>query len=178
MNYGAAATATARKLDTSESESATWTKPTAPPVTQNYPNRTAMPLQASRARPAWATPSSRPSPSIRARRSSKRPLRQTLFGSAVEADTLEAPVDQAAAKQPVKKSPSLFERFTMGREKETPVAAAPAKTDTKLTVEDGGKKDEDELDIPRFPASPGELKNIDTKKPAGNAGLFLCGSGP
>ena len=54
-----------------------------------------------------------------------------------------------------KKSPSLFERFTLQREKEVtapaPAAAAPkAEPSTRLTVEDGGKSTEDELDIPAF----------------------------
>jgi cell division protein FtsZ len=56
-----------------------------------------------------------------------------------------------AAEKPVKKSPSLFERFTMQRQEEAPISAPPrAETSPKLSVESGSKKDEDELDIPAF----------------------------
>jgi hypothetical protein len=53
----------------------------------------------------------------------------------------------------VKKSPSLFERFTLNRHKEETVEAETTVTAPalgKLTVEEGGKKEEDELDIPAF----------------------------
>jgi cell division protein FtsZ len=55
---------------------------------------------------------------------------------------------QQAAEKPVKKSPSIFERFTMHKA-ETP---APARHETapKFSVEEGGKQAEDELDIPAF----------------------------
>jgi len=56
-----------------------------------------------------------------------------------------------AAEKPVKKSPSLFERFTMQRQEE-PHVAAPSRPESspQLSVEAGGKQDEDELDIPAF----------------------------
>ncbi|MBI3441346.1 MAG: cell division protein FtsZ [Proteobacteria bacterium] len=57
-----------------------------------------------------------------------------------------------AVERPVKKSPTLFERFTMQRFEETPVAAPVARAEAapKLSVEGGGEQDEDELDIPAF----------------------------
>jgi cell division protein FtsZ len=57
-----------------------------------------------------------------------------------------------AAEKPVKKSPSLFERFTMQRhQEESPISAPPrAEASPKLIAEAGSKKDEDELDIPAF----------------------------
>lgn len=53
-------------------------------------------------------------------------------------------------EKPLKKSPSLFERFTLGRQEEVPEAPVRAEGAPKLSVEAGGKKDEDELDIPAF----------------------------
>jgi len=52
-----------------------------------------------------------------------------------------------AAEKPVKKSPSIFERFTMHK-----AEAPPARHETapKFSVEEGGKQAEDELDIPAF----------------------------
>jgi len=72
-----------------------------------------------------------------------------LFGETSVSATPRAP--QAAEKQ-VKKSPSLFERFTMQRLEKRPVQVPlRAPSTTKLSVEDGGKKsDEDDLDIPAF----------------------------
>jgi cell division protein FtsZ len=56
-----------------------------------------------------------------------------------------------AAEKTVKKSPSLFERFTMQRQEEAPISAPPRQEAApKLSVEAGSKKDEDELDIPAF----------------------------
>ncbi|MCK4944754.1 MAG: cell division protein FtsZ [Alphaproteobacteria bacterium] len=72
-----------------------------------------------------------------------------LFEETSVSATPRAP--QAAEKQ-VKKSPSLFERFTMQRLEKRPVQVPlRAPSTTKLSVEDGGKKsDEDDLDIPAF----------------------------
>ena len=77
------------------------------------------------------------------------PAGSDLFGG----EQLAAPKTEAAAEKQVKKSPSLFERFTLQREKEVtaPIPAAPRmEVSPKLTVEDGGKQAEDELDIPAF----------------------------
>ena len=54
-------------------------------------------------------------------------------------------------EKPLKKAPSLFERFTLQRRDDIP-AAAPARPESpaRLSVEDGGKQDENELDIPAF----------------------------
>ncbi len=60
------------------------------------------------------------------------------------AEEVAAPVK---AEKP-KKSPSLFERFTMRNEE--PVQQPKAEAAPKLTVEAGGKTEEDELDIPAF----------------------------
>ena len=56
------------------------------------------------------------------------------------------------AEKQVKKSPSLFERFTMQRLEKQPVQPSlRAPSAPKLSVEDGGKKqEEDDLDIPAF----------------------------
>jgi cell division protein FtsZ len=71
-----------------------------------------------------------------------------LFGEAAVA----APRAPLAADKQVKKSPSLFERFTLQRhESPAPVSAPPrAEAAPKLSVEEGGKQAEDELDIPAF----------------------------
>ncbi|HRI75898.1 MAG TPA: cell division protein FtsZ [Alphaproteobacteria bacterium] len=140
----AAATATARKLDDEVSESETWTRPNTP--AQSY-NRTVPPVTQPRAErhgnsfipPKPVDPRQSGAPS------------GDLFGEAEAAAPKAASV---AAEKPVKKSPSLFERFTLQRHKEeaveAPAAASSATVTGKLTVEEGGKKEEDELDIPAF----------------------------
>ncbi|MFH1157694.1 MAG: cell division protein FtsZ [Pseudomonadota bacterium] len=72
-----------------------------------------------------------------------------LFGETSVSALPRAP--QAAEKQ-VKKSPSLFERFTMQRLETSPVLPPPRAPSSapKLSVEAGGKKTEDDLDIPAF----------------------------
>ena len=136
--YAPAQAATARKLD-EEATDASWsTKPSTPAVTQNYPQRTVAQPTAQRHGGSFIPP---------------KPVdpRQTPAGGDLFAEELAAP--KAEVKQP-KKSPSLFERFTLQREKETTASApvaAPARTEAKLSVEEGGKKaEEDELDIPAF----------------------------
>ncbi len=143
-------TATARKLDEQTSEVAP-----AKPVTQNY-QRAVPPVSQPRAQrhgdsfippkpvdPRHAVPAAA----------------GDLFAETQTAPAIKKPAAPAmTASQPTpaqerlapKKAPSLFERFTLRRE-EAP-AQAPAKTQssTKLSVEEGGKKDEDELDIPAF----------------------------
>ena len=154
--YGAAAaTATARKLDDEMTEADTWTKPSTP--TQNY-NRTVPPV--TQAREAGVQPRAQrhgnsfiPPKPVDPRQAAAA---AAAAGSDLFAETeLAAPKTAAtpAAEKPVKKSPSLFERFTLQRHKEEVVEAettvtAPAMG--KLTVEEGGKKEEDELDIPAF----------------------------
>src|SRR5690606_5038378 len=68
-----------------------------------------------------------------------------LFGD-VQQPEMAAPLPP---EKPVKKSPSLFERFSL-RKEEPVVTPAKAETSAKMTVETGGKTDEDELDIPAF----------------------------
>ncbi|MBU6474510.1 MAG: cell division protein FtsZ, partial [Alphaproteobacteria bacterium] len=71
-----------------------------------------------------------------------------LFGETSAAAQPRAPM---AAEKQVKKSPSIFERFTMQRpEGKTPAAPAPRETAPSLSVEEGGKQADDELDIPAF----------------------------
>jgi len=59
---------------------------------------------------------------------------------------------QQVAEKPVKKSPSLFERFTLGRhtKEEKLVVEEEVVGEPKLSVQTGGKNEEDELDIPAF----------------------------
>ncbi len=136
----AAHTATARKVETQE---ASWsTKPSQPPVTQNYPQRNVT-------APVTAKP-------VAERRGNSfippKPVDPRTAGTDLFAgETLAAPKAEAAVEKQPKKSPSLFERFTLQREKEVtvPAPAAP-KAEPALTVQDGGKQAEDELDIPAF----------------------------
>ncbi len=151
--YAVAAAATARKLDEVESEEQTWTKPLTPPVTQNYQRP---PLQAQQPRAKRHGDSFIPPKPVDPRQASSADLfaaEETITASAavepaVSQPSLKAPVAPAVEKA-VKKSPSLFERFTMQRKDEAP-AAARTENAARLSVEDGGKKDEDELDIPAF----------------------------
>ena len=55
-----------------------------------------------------------------------------------------------AAEKPVKKSPSIFERFTMQRPEGKTPAAPQREAAPSLSVEEGGKQADDELDIPAF----------------------------
>lgn len=148
-SYAPAATATARKLNEDMDDLSYTTKPVTPAVTQNYPQRevvaqrpTAPQPQAKRVGGSFIPP---------------KPLdpRQPsgtgadLFGG----ETLSAPKVDTTEKQQ-KKSPSLFERFTLQRKEEVVTAPAPVQSraieGTNLSVEAGGKQDEDELDIPAF----------------------------
>lgn len=156
--YAAASTSAARKLDDADmmDESQTWTKPTQPAVTQNY-QRSVPPVTQSRdaAMEARETHSAEPR-GMRHGNSFIPPKpvdpRQTSGTSAdLFADAeLSAPKTAApVAEKAVKKSPSLFERFTL-RNKEEPEQAPRTEVTGKLSVEEGGKKEEDELDIPAF----------------------------
>jgi len=147
---GTAATATARKLEDDVSEADTWTRPNTP--AQNY-NRTVPPVTQSRdtAQPRGVRHGNSfiPPKPVDPRQAASAAASADLFAET----ELSAPKTTAAApaEKPVKKSPSLFERFTLQRHKEEEVAAPAATTVTgKLTVEEGGKKEEDELDIPAF----------------------------
>ena len=147
--YAGAATATARKLDDEASEADTWTRPSTP--AQSY-NRTVPPVTQSRdaAQPRGVRHgNSFIPPKPVDPRQAAAPSGDMFGGEA----GLAAPKAAAApAEKQVKKSPSLFERFTLQRHKED-VAEAPAEAapvSGRLTVEEGGKKEEDELDIPAF----------------------------
>jgi len=70
-----------------------------------------------------------------------------LFSEAPVATQQRAPV---AAEKTVKKSPSIFERFTMNKSENATPAPARHETAPKFSVEEGGKQAEDELDIPAF----------------------------
>jgi cell division protein FtsZ len=149
--YAAAATATARKLDDDVSEADTWTRPSTP--AQSY-NRTVPPVTQSRdaAQPRGVRHGNSfiPPKPVDPRQAPGAAASADLFAE-TELNASRSAATPAAEK-PVKKSPSLFERFTLQRHKEEEVAApaAAAPVTGKLTVEEGGKKEEDELDIPAF----------------------------
>jgi cell division protein FtsZ len=153
-SYAASQTATARKLNEQDMEmSQTWTKPVQPPVTQSYPQRQQMPATSETAAASGPARGERlgnsfiPPKPVDPRHAGGTSA--DLFSS----DDLAAMPRQAeAAEKPVKKSPSLFERFTLQRKEEVaaPAAAAPAVSAPALSVENGGKQAEDELDIPAF----------------------------
>lgn len=148
--YAVASTSAARKLDDADmmDESQTWTRPTQPAVTQNY-QRNVPPVTQSREAAVTAEPrgtrhgnSFIPPKPVDPRQASGTSA--DLFAEAeLAAPKAAAPV----AEKAVKKSPSLFERFTL-RHKEEP--AVETEVTGRLTVEEGGKKDDDELDIPAF----------------------------
>jgi cell division protein FtsZ len=139
--------ATARKLSESEAETATWTRSSQPPATQNYQRMVPSPIAASTAQPRAARlGDSFIPPKPVDPRAPVTSSAADLFG----AQEMTAPVKEAPHK-PAKKSPSIFERFTSQRDKDAP-AAAPVRSEvsSKLSVEEGGKKDEDDIDIPAF----------------------------
>lgn len=135
--YTASAVATARKVEEAD---AGWTQEA--PVTQSY-NRNVPPV--SQPRGTRHGNSFIPPKPVDPRQSTGADL---FAGIEDAADTVAAP---AAEKPVAKKSPSLFERFTLGRGKEDAVDAPRAETAARLTVEEGGKaQGEDDLDIPAF----------------------------
>jgi hypothetical protein len=147
VEYAVHTAATARKLD--ESSDAWTTKPQQPAVTQNYPQRQAAPVAQQPRGTRHGNSFIPPKPVDPRHAAGAAAADADLFG---DAETLTAPKMDMSERQP-KKSPSLFERFTLQREKEVtaPAPAAPrAETSPKLSVEDGGKAAEDELDIPAF----------------------------
>jgi cell division protein FtsZ len=145
-DYGAA-TATARKID--EASDNWTTRPVQQPVTQNYPQRSAQPVGQQPRGTRHGNSFIPPKPV-----DPRHAAGSTGVDLFADGETLAAPkVDMTERQQ--KKSPSLFERFTLQREKEVtapaPAAAAQrAESSTKLSVEEGGKAAEDELDIPAF----------------------------
>lgn len=123
--YGAVATA--RKIETADVEiSETWTKP-ANPVAQQP--------KAQRHGDTFIPP----------KPVDPRTKAADLFG-----DDFAAAPRATVPQQPVKKSPSIFERFSLNRDKvEAPVVSR--ETAPKMTVEEGGQaQKDDELDIPAF----------------------------
>jgi len=149
----AAAAATARKLDHDDLDDAQiYTRPATPPVTQNYPQRNvSAPASTGAAQPRAERhggsfiPPKPVDPRVQAGASAGA----DLFAGEQQAAAPKAEAEKPAAR----KSPSLFERFTLQREKEVtaPAPAAPKmEVSPKLSVEEGGKQAEDELDIPAF----------------------------
>jgi hypothetical protein len=135
-----ATTATARKVDEADvSAEDTWTKPV---QTQTMSRPSQQPLQPRAMRHGNTFIPPKPvDPRI-----PTAPAGDLFEGKTVAAQ----PRAPQAAEKPVKKSPSLFERFTMQRHEEAPAAPVVRESAPKLSVEDGGKRDEDELDIPAF----------------------------
>jgi cell division protein FtsZ len=141
-----AQTATARKLNEMD-ESQTWTKPVQPAMTQTY----------QRPIPAPAARTDIPSAPKGMRHGNSfippKPVDPRAATTAADLFAQEDVVtEERSLEKPVKKSPSLFERFTMQRKEEVtaPARTAPEVSSSKLTVEEGGKSEEDELDIPAF----------------------------
>ena len=140
VTHAATATATARKLDESSvDEWQTHTKPAQPPQTQMI-NRVSPPVttqpRGTRVGGNFIPP---------------KPVDPKTTQTSSSGDLFAGAQAAEKAAKPVKKSPSLFERFTLQRKDETPVAApARAEAAPRISVEEGGKKDEDELDIPAF----------------------------
>ncbi len=153
----ASAAATARKIEDVETEIDPWAD--APAQAQSY-QRPAPVQRDARMTGVSAQPRATrqgdnfipPRPvDPRGQAAVQTPVGGDLFGAQAVEDVVEAAAPKA------KKSPSLFERFTLGR-KEEPVAAAPvaqpvvkSETHGHLTVETNtAMTEEDELDIPAF----------------------------
>ena len=151
--------ATARKWEESETAAETWVE--APAQTQNY-QRPAAPQREQR----LAQPSGQPRatrqgdsfipPKPVDPRSAAAP-QQSASGDLFAAPAAPAVAEEEVVQPKAKKAPSLFERFTLGRREEAPVAQAPVaqpqmapQQHGHLTVETGGATAEDELDIPAF----------------------------
>ncbi len=138
MTYAPAATA--RKMDEADiSVEDTWTKPS---QTQNIQRPTQSPTSPRAMRhgnsfipPKPVDPRAAPSGS------------GDLFDDTAATAQPRAPM---AAAKPVKKSPSIFERFTMQRPESKTPASPPPREAAPLSVEEGGKQADDELDIPAF----------------------------
>jgi cell division protein FtsZ len=151
--------ATARKWDDADiTVEDTYTKPAQTQTIQRPTARSAPETSAGAFAPPVRHPVSSPVAQPRAQRHGNsfippKPVdpKAASGGSDLFGDAPMAAPRVPTAEKPVKKSPSLFERFTMQRSEEAP-SAAPARAELlpKLSVEDGGKLDEDELDIPAF----------------------------
>jgi len=140
--YAPTAAATARKLDDSDvSVEETWTKPAQTQTMQRHNSPLTQP-KAQRHGNSFIPP--KPVDPRTAQAAPDLFEEQPVMAAPQPKTT--APV---AAEKPVKKSPSLFERFTMQRN-EPPAPTVRGETAPKLSVEDGGKQGEDELDIPAF----------------------------
>ena len=132
-------TATARKLDADDINiMATQTRPMGTPVTAQ---RQATPVTAQPKAQRHGNSFIPPKPV-----DPKAPVQYSqIVGEAESAETY--------AEQPVaapRKSPTLFERFTGQKKDEISQEASRMTTQPKLGVEQGGKKSDDELDIPAF----------------------------
>ncbi len=150
-----AATATAAKMDDAQ-----WNQvPATPPVTQSYnrpvPSAASAQPRAQRHGDAFIPP--RPvDPKAVAAPAAAQPAAD-LFAAPMAPQWVEASEAELAPRAPVvekeaKKSAGLLDRLGLGRrheEVEAPVVKE-TQTGTKLSVETGGKQDEDELDIPAF----------------------------
>ena len=142
------ATATARKLNEDDvTVEDTYTKPSQT-QTINRPTQQPAAQQSSQPKAERHGNSFIPPKPVDPRTSSHASSGD-LFGEtsvAAAAAPSRAPI---AAEKPAKKSPSIFERFTMHKAETTP-SAAPERREAKFSVEEGGKQAEDELDIPAF----------------------------
>ncbi len=137
------ATATARKFEEADvNVEETWTRP----QTQTIQRPTQQPQPSAQPRAERHGNSFIPPKPVDPR--STHSSGADLFGEAPVAAQPRAPI---AAEKQVKKSPSIFERFTMQKTEGNPPAPARHEmTQPKLSVEEGGKQAEDELDIPAF----------------------------
>ena len=144
VSYDAAATATARKLDREEDDVAAVNEEQVQASTQTLQRPAQMFMSQPRAE-RQGNNFIPPKP-VDPRASSGG---ADLFG---EASVSATPRNSQVAEKQVKKSPSLFERFTMQRLEKAPVpTSARASSIPKLSVKAGGKKsEEDDLDIPAF----------------------------
>lgn len=131
--------ATARKLDTNDiNVSATQTRPMGNPQ------------MAQKAAPVTAQPKAVRHGNSFIPPKPVDPKAPVQYSQIVEQpETGETWAEQTASAAP-RKSPTLFERFTGQKREEITQEAARMTTQPKLGVEQGGKKDEDELDIPAF----------------------------
>ena len=141
-----ATTATARKLDEADvAVEDTWTRPA---QTQTIQRPTAQ-KQPSVSQPRAERHGNSFIPPKPVDPRAAHTASGDLFGETTVAAQPRAPM---AAEKQVKKSPSIFERFTMQRPEGNTPAAQPARHEVspKLTVEEGSKQADDELDIPAF----------------------------
>lgn len=147
----APATAAATATKTAEAEidvTATHTKPMSANLTSKRPTTPAMQPRAQRHGNSFIPP--KPMDAATAEMAGDDIAMTAKTEEAPKAEvTKPTPAARPAAPQ---KAPSFFERLTGGRRNDIPAAPAKAEAPAKaLTVEAGGKTDEDdELDIPAF----------------------------